>query len=269
MNKKNGYEATIYIKTDFKNTIVMRILVCIIMIFSMNLKGVNASVYYNSSDEKEDTEISIWGEDFSVEGKNVNLHNILSVPYLAAQKRNDTLAVVLESRQLEQWLNINSIRMPRTEEQIKLGVKHTCFYKSVEDMEHNTDGNYNVPYLFLMNDKDTLQYIITFPINKPYTYELCTARFADDSHNDIARTIYQSVQRLGINTVIRENTDYNYIWLLSTELEGKNRWHNWSILLKVNGHITEWCLFAIHFRTIVDPECIWSYCDLSSASTWF
>lgn len=250
----------------------LTVLLCaLFMSIIMNLKGVNASVYYDSSDEKEDTKISIWGEDFSVEGKNVNLHNILSVPYLAAQKRNDTLVVVLESRQLEQWLNLDSIRMPRTEEQIKSGVKHTCFYKSVEDMEHNTDGNYNVPYLFLMNDKDTLQYIYTFPRDEqpPYTYELCTARFASDSHNDIARTIHQSVQRLGINTVIRENTDYNYIWLVSTELEGKNRWHNWSILLKVNGHITEWCLFTNYIRVIVNPECIWSYYNLSSASTWF
>ena len=242
----------------------MRILVCIIMICSMNLKGVNASVYYDSWDEKEDTEISIEGGDFFAGGKNANLHNILSVPYLAAQKRNDTLVVVLESRQLEQWLNLDSICMPRTEERIKLDIKHTCLYKSVEDMEHNTDGGYDVPYLFLMNEKDTLQYIITFPISKPYTYELCTARFANDSHNNIARTIYQSVQRLGINTIVRENADYNYIWLVLTELKEKKRWHNWSILLKVNGHSAEWCLFTNYIYTIVDPECIWSYYDLSS-----
>lgn len=248
------------------------------MICFMNFKEVNAYIFYDSSDvltkslsdEKENnkTDIdSIFEGTFSAGDEKVNLCNILSVPYLEAQRNNDTLIVVLENERLKQWLPLDSICMPQTEEQIKIDSKHSWIYRSVEDMEHNTDGDYDVPYLFVMNNKDTLQYIITFPINKPYTYELCTARFANDSQNNIARTIFQTVQSLGVNTII-EDMDYNYIWLVVTDWAyvsyRKKREYSWSILLKINRHIAEWCLFTNYIDTIVTPECIWSWYDLSS-----
>lgn len=135
-------------------------------------------------------------------------------------------------------------------------------------MEENTDGDYDVPYLFLMNPKDTLQYIITFPIRKPYTYELCTARFAWYSQNKIATKIFDAIRRLNLDTIVQKNEKYNYIWLVITSLEDASdpieRWHKLSLLIKFEGVKPNLCLVTTDVNTIQNPENIWSWYDLHS-----
>ena len=230
------------------------------MFFIMNTYGTNCDNIYGME--------TFSGADFQISGERLSMPNITSFSFVNAISCKDTIVFIVDENQLTKVLDVDSLLKPQGEEQLMLDAKDALAYKTIDNMEENTDGDYDVPYLFLMDPKDTLQYITTFPIQKPYTYELCTARFAWDSQNKIATKIFDAIRRLNLDTIVQKNEKYNYIWLVITSLEDSSgpieRWHKLSLLIKFEGVKPNLCLLTTDVNTIQKPENIWSWYDLHS-----
>lgn len=160
--------------------------------------------------------VSFSGGNFQISGEKLSMPNITSFSFVNAISCKDTIVFIVGENQLTKVLDVDSLLKPQGEEQLMLDAKDALAYKTIDNMEENTDGDYDVPYLFLMDPKDTLQYITTFPIQKPYTYELCTARFAWDSQLEMCRLVKDNVVFIDSESLVlemhdKETSRYRYL----------------------------------------------------------
>lgn len=172
---------------------------------------------------------------YSIVGRTANLGNLISLDYDKAIVSGDTLILVAEEKKFLSLIDFHDICKPKTEKRIRdlMGDGYKM-YKTVEDsdMVHNTDGNYEIPYLFFINGQDSLQYMITFPIEeekKPYTYEFCEAIFLRNSKNIIAKKIFKALSQWSIDNFVKKYPRYNHIWLIPTSQE--DNYKEWSLFV--------------------------------------
>ncbi len=171
----------------------------------------------------------------SIVGKPIISSKSISLDYDHAIVSDDTLIFVTDEKKLLPLIDFHDIHRPKTEKQIRdiMGNGYKVL-KTVEDSDlvNNTDGNFEIPYLFLVNKQDSLQYMMTFPFDyekTPYTYEFCEAKFHKNSKNPIATTIANALSKCGIMDFVKRYPRYKYIWLIPTSCEDDFR--EWSIFV--------------------------------------
>ena len=96
-------------------------------------------------------------------GELVDLGNMIRMKYDKALVAHDTLIIVAEEKSLLSLLDFHEIRKPLTEPQLNEFFKKYKLSKPVKnsEMESNTDGNYEIPYLFYTNERDSVMYEIS------------------------------------------------------------------------------------------------------------
>jgi hypothetical protein len=157
-------------------------------------------------------------------------------------------------------LDFHEIRKPLTEPQLNEFFKKYKLSKPVKnsEMESNTDGNYEIPYLFYTNERDSVMYEIcqqsVINKKKPYTYEFCEAIIRRDSHNAIGQKVYGALSKLNMDSLIRKYPCYRYIWFIFTDCiyEDKEQKHELSIFVKQHDSEIESVLLTIDHDAILE-----------------
>lgn len=200
-------------------------------------------------------------------GKSVKLGRFINLDYDNALVAGDTLIVVTKEEKVLPLIDFNDIRKPMTEKQITdlMGDGYKLL-KTVEDweMESNTDGNYEIPYLFFIQGKDSIQYSITFPYDKTlYTYEFCEARFCKKSHNVIAKKVFSALSELHVEKFVRKYPYYKYVWFIQTETNtykpSNPEEHSWSLFVSLNDTEVERVLLTVACYAILDNRYMSEY----------
>ncbi len=172
-------------------------------------------------------------------GKTVNLGSFINLDYDNALVTGDTLIVVTKEEKVLPLIDFNEIKKPMTEKQITdlMGDGYKLL-KTVEDweIENNTDGNYEPPYLFYIKEQDTISYMITSPNES--TFEFCEAKFCKKSHNVIAKKIFSALSELHMEKFAKKYPYYKYVWFIQTETNTNKpsnpEEHSWSVFVSLN-----------------------------------
>ncbi len=209
----------------------------------------------------------IFGSSYNVSGKTVNLDGLIHLDYDNALVANDTLIVVTKEDKVLPLLAFNEIRKPFNETQLKDMMKEYKLLKSVEDseMKNNLDGNYEIPYLFFVNECDSIQYMISSSTKKPYTYEFCEARFGKTSHNDIAQRVSEAISKIKVDKLVNKYPNYKYIWFIQTDntdlFKPEVQKHQWSLFIKLNNSKIDRILLTIDHDAILRHVYMSNYID--------
>lgn len=195
-------------------------------------------------------------------GELVDLGNMIRMEYDKALVAHDTLIIVVKEKSLLSLFDFNEIRKPLTEPQLNVLFKKYKLSRTVKnsEMESNTDGNYEIPYLFYTDERDSVMYEIcqqsVIDKKKPYTYEFCEAIIRRNSHNAIGQKVYGALSKLNVDSFIRKYPCYRYIWFILTDCiyEDKEQKHEFSILVKQHDSEIESVLLTIDHDAILKND---------------
>ena len=203
--------------------------------------------------------------NYSVKGIPTRIDSLIRIDYDNAITANDTLIIVTREDKVSPIFDFRDIRKPATEEQLKDIMKECRLIKTVDDseMKYNTDGDYEIPYLFFINALDSIQYMITMPNKKPYTYEFCEARFDRKSQNYLAKRLFSALSKFNVDVFASRHPHYKYIWFIQTDnsdsFHPEEQKHEWSIFVRLEKGKTKTALLTIDYEAILNNDSMKMY----------
>lgn len=205
--------------------------------------------------------------NYCVKGKPIRIDNLIRLDYDNAIIANDTLIIVTKENKIWSVFDFRDIRKPTTERQLKDIMKDCRLIKTVDDseMEYNTDGDYEIPYLFFINSLDSIQYMITMPNKKPYSYEFCEARFDRKSQNYLAKRLFSALSRFNFDVFASRHPQYRYIWFIQTDnsdsFHPEEQRHEWSIFVRLEKGLIKSVLLTIDYDAILNHDYMKNYME--------
>ena len=82
---------------------------------------------------------------YSIAGKRVDVGDIIAIPYEQALAVGDTLAIASHENNVISYLNLDIIHQSLLERELLDSLIGYKFFRTVDDMEKNTEGNYEIP----------------------------------------------------------------------------------------------------------------------------